>query len=140
MGDESNRRHARIVVKLPITLVPVLEKASIVGGVEDAEIRDLSESGALISVTLKRDVFEELKHEHCIVYIRFSPDQPLPKKLVGRTVWAQAMIGEHTISCRIGVQFQNTPEPEVMKLRAFLHKAATEQGVDLNPPPTEPHG
>lgn len=133
MGDANSRRFTRIVIKLPITLVPLLDTVSCVGGVEDAVIRDLSLSGALVTVTLRHEIYDAIAAEKCECYIKFGGNPMLPKKLVARTVWVQSMIGtKETMSCRMGLHFGECPEADRGKLNAFLAKAAAEQGIILS--------
>lgn len=124
-----HRNHARVPVAIPVTFSVLIPEETFQPYAYSAVIVDLSESGAMVRVSLQETVLHELlrKTRYCRLQIENQPG--LPDKLVGTAVWIEPETSQGLRTCRIGLFFEHCPRPAAEKLRAYVISTAEDKGV-----------
>lgn len=123
MNPKERRQHERITVSLETKFSVIIPENTFQPIDFDSVVVDLSECGALAVVRLDPETYSALlqKTRYCrLTFI--SPEEDLPAKITGRAVWIQPQGRDTMRNYRIGLYFEDCPQPILDKLKLYISK------------------
>ena len=129
MSKPDNRQHPRVALSMPVMFSILVPEDTFRPVLNDATLLDLSEKGAMVQVELDEETYRSLLRKTRYCRIELSGHAELPEKLVGKAVWIQADRASGRNKYRIGMFFEDMPDPALGHLRAFLVRRLADSGA-----------
>jgi hypothetical protein len=120
MSKPENRQHPRVALSVPVMFSILVPEDTFRPVLNEATLLDLSEKGAMVLVELDEEVYRSLLRKTRYCRIELSGHAELPEKLVGKAVWIQPERTSGRNTYRIGMFFEDMPDPLVGRLRSYL--------------------
>lgn len=129
MEPGKKRQYPRVAVDLRARVSVLVPEQTFQPTVHDARVLDMSERGALVVMALTGDVYRSLLQQIRYCRLQFTEADELPHRMIGKAVWIQPESRGGAMQYKLGLFFEDIPDDELVRLRAFIDKLIAERGV-----------
>lgn len=125
MDPKLQRRHERIQVSIQAQFGVLVPEATFQPALFNAEVCDLSERGAMISVALDHQTYVALLQRTRYCRLALPAGEGLPARIIGKAVWIQPVGRGEQKTYRIGLFFDEIEDRTAEQIKAYIDGKAT---------------